>query len=333
MKTVFNSFLLEITDIRNHIEFIDNLKTDIIATSKSSAYSNSSSRKKYDYNAVIISLYGIVENNIEKFVMGYLEAIEKEVFIYNILDKKLIDNHFMLSIQLIKLRIEDRHQKFQHLKKEDILSQLNNCTNNVKGYRFNKEAFIINSGNLKHSRNIEIFKNINVDIDKEIKKFPEFSLKTDTLFNKLDDLVDRRNEVAHGGASDILDNSEITPIIDFIEIYLTKIYESLSIQIENETNRFKKEVFGILIERFKLCSSTILGIIEGVKFDLKIGDEIYIETSNKEILKSKIIDLRTFPNSDSITIKLDTEIKENQKFYAYKAKKTKESSYSIKVYK
>jgi len=315
MDLVFDSFKKEITEIRNHIKFIEDLKVDINSTCNSFIYSKSSSKKKYEYNSLIISLYGIVENYIELLIKSYLETLENNIIVYNSLDRQIIENHFNLSIQLISKIIEKKHIKYSQFKKEDVVLNLNNCITNSGNYQFNKDAFIINSGNLKHSKICDVFKNVVINLDTDLRTFDDFSLNTENNFIRIDELVQRRNEISHGNSSEILDNSEIIPYIDFIEKYITSIYTILKKKFENEYNHFLKEESYCLIEKYNIFSSSILGIIDGKKFDLVIGDIILVEKVSNQLFSTKIIEIKNFQHSTDITIKLDEKIKKNQKFY------------------
>lgn len=317
MDLIFSLFKNELIEIKNHLKFIENLNLDITSTSLNFEYSNSSSRKKYDYNSIIVSLYGIVESYIEKFIESYLIVIEKNVFYYNSLNKIIIESHFKQSIFLINKISEGKYQKYNKLKKEVVLNNLNNCLEEKRLYTFNKEAFVINTGNLKHKKICDIFKSLNINLDQEIRKQKGFDLKSENLFNKLDDLVDRRNEIAHGAISEIMDNSEIIPLIDFLENYFAAINSLLQKESTNEINCFKRDNFSLFIEKIKIYDGNILGVFEGAKFDLNKDSEILIEKSNNEVVSSNVIDFKQYANNDNISIKLDKKIKENYKFYIF----------------
>lgn len=317
MEFVFTEFKREIEQIRSHITFNENLKNDIKPESLNFQYSNSSSRKKYDYNSVIVSLYGILESYIEKIITSYLHSLEREIFTYNNLNNIIIESHFRQSISLINKISEGRYQKYNHIKKENVLDNLNNCIIGNKPYKINKEAFIINTGNLKHNKIAEILKNFDIKLNDEIKKQDGFNLESENLFNKLDELVDRRNEISHGAISIIMDNSEISPMVDFLENYFTAIKNLLFERKKNEVNLFKKANFSIALENTKIFDGNILGIFKGMGFGINPNSIIFIEKSENVIVLSSIQELKEFPESKDITIKLDKRLKEDYKYYIF----------------
>ncbi len=128
MDLVIDLLKNDLLELRNHIKFIEQLNVDILPTSNNYEYNKSSSKRKFDYSSVIISLYGLVENYIEKFCFEYTENIEKIIPSYDLLEAKFTDNHLNLSIELVKKITENKHLKFANINSENIinLSSINN---------------------------------------------------------------------------------------------------------------------------------------------------------------------------------------------------------------
>lgn len=122
MNLVLELLKKDILELRKHLNFIEHLKVDILNASENYEYSMSSSKRKFEYNSIIISLYGLVENYIEKFCFEYVEIIEKIIPAYNLLEPKFVENHFALSIQLVSKVIENKHTKFLNISKENIIN-------------------------------------------------------------------------------------------------------------------------------------------------------------------------------------------------------------------
>ena len=56
MRQIQNNFIQEIGEVENHLNFIEKLKDDINQESTNLDYYKSPSRKRFEYNSVIISL-------------------------------------------------------------------------------------------------------------------------------------------------------------------------------------------------------------------------------------------------------------------------------------
>jgi hypothetical protein len=134
------------------------------------------SRKKFEYKASIISLYGLLERYIEIWIHEYLGSLCKLIDSYARLDEKLQENHFDLSVKLIAIITSRENAKYQHLSKEIIINKLHKCISNSDKYSINPEAFTISSGNLKHKRIVSLAdkREIGVKVDCRIKENQSF---------------------------------------------------------------------------------------------------------------------------------------------------------------
>ena len=160
------------------------------------------------------------------------------------MDEKIRDNHFELSLKLINTITTREISKYPHLTKEDVLKKLNECIVNPSNYQINTEAFVLLSGNLKHNKIVELFKYLNLDLNNELLKNQDLNneigldritisqTSKNYLYNKINDLVERRNQIAHGSeVLDLLDISTLEPYIQFLAKYCQAIFEILFEQV------------------------------------------------------------------------------------------------------
>jgi RiboL-PSP-HEPN len=293
------------------------------------------SRKKFEYKASIISLYGLLERYIETWIHEYLGSLCKLIDSYGRLDEKLRENHFDLSVKLIAIITSRENAKYQHLSKEIIINKLHDCISNSDSYSINPEAFTIFSGNLKHKRIVSLFETINISLNSELKINKTLqlyfqserqisniaSLSTENLFNTIDDLVERRNQIVHGSdISDILDISALEPYLRFLEKYCQAVFEILGKEIikQESIHKLRKitkviNVFNNSILAFEIENKTI-----------RVGDSLIIETVDGDFCKTSILsiqlDNQSYPEIEivdkrQIGIKVDYRIKQNQSFY------------------
>lgn len=314
MDLVISQLTKDLADLRAHLNFIEHLKVDILPSSNNYEYSKSSIKRKFDYSSAVISLYGLIENYIEKFCFEYIESIEKKIPSYEFLDSKFTDNHFNLSIELIKKISEKKNLKYAHINKEKVIDNLNNCLTIKQPYKLNREAFTINTGNLKHSKICDTIGYLNIKINEKLKQTPSFNAHTENTFNKVDDLVQRRNEIAHGNVYNILDTTEIAPYVDFVEKYLLSIGEILENELDQLELIYKKNNKCILLNVTNTYGNKIIGIPNGKHHNFVIGDEIIIEKANNSMTSCAITDIKEFKNN-SVTLKLNQTIKLTHKFY------------------
>jgi hypothetical protein len=313
MDLVIDLLKNDLLELRNHIKFIEQLNLDLLQTSNNYEYNKSRSKRKFDYSSVIISLYGLVENYIERFCFEYTENIEKIIPSYDLLESKFTDNHFNLSIELVKKITENKHLKFANINRENIINKLSHCISIKTNYSLNKEAFTINTGNLKHSKICETIGFLNIKLEEKLRQINGFNIQTENAFNTIDDLVQRRNEISHGNIQDILDTTAIEPYIDFTENYLLSIgkvlqQELIKIDLQEKKNN------SIEISNMRFFSPKIVGIVNGAELDFKSGDILLVQKSFNTIETCQILEIRHFKNND-VTLKLGKNVKKTFKFY------------------
>ena len=313
LLTNFNIELSQIHEYIKHIEIVNTLsaiKTPELNHLELVPLINQNKvfykdKRAFEYKAVIISLYGILEKHIEIFIKEYLTSLSKIIIHYNDLNKTIINNHFNLSLNLIK---KTDYSKFNHLDKDNILNILNNCIKCPENYELNLDSFIISSnGNLKHEKICGLFSGINVKLDSLLKNSPSFSLSENSanVFNTIDELVDRRNDTAHGADNiDRLNNTELIVHIDFLEKYFTEIFNILKNELlQNEYQyQIKKEIYKEINILKKYKNNTIIGFYKE-NFNYQIGERVLIKTKDN-FTKDSIINFEEH-TENRITIEFE----------------------------
>lgn len=347
---LLESFQKELSQIKEYIKHIhevnklgsvEALDDDVFKSFKKHFISFDTDKKLFEYKAIIISLYGLLEKYIEIWVKEYLSELS-ELISYSNLPENIRNSHFELSMKLITMVVEGRWVKYNHLNKEEVLKKLSNCLEKPSMYSFNTEAFTMQSGNLTHKRIEEIFKTLDIQISKKLIKNTQLNLligisddrithtEGNILYAKINDLVERRNDIAHG--VEIIDNllglSEIEPYIEFFEKYCMAIFSILEEKnIENSTFEKYQEIN----QKCVLLNKSII-VFAMENYEIRIKDWIIIETSANRFYKKQIQSLGKDNRNDytelqiaqqtDIAIKIDNgeqlPINGNCKFYIKK---------------
>lgn len=326
-KYLVEEFQKELTQIKEyikHIQQVNNLNgidipnEPVFQEFKTHFVSFERDKKTFEYKAIVISLYGLLEKYIELWIKEYLRNLSTLVA-YDNLSESIRDKHFELSMKLISIIMEGRYAKYSKLRKEDIFKKLNNCIENSKSYELNLDAFTMQTGNLMHNRIEEMFKAIDIIISKDLIRNTELvtliglsldkiqNTESKVLFGEINELVDRRNTIAHGGKiDDLLELSALEPYTEFLEKYCIAIFSVLEEKnIENSTIEKYQKVSckGVFSKR------TVIGLsIEN--HTIKIGDWIIIETAhegNKHFYKKKVISLGKDGKNDYEELKIEEQ--------------------------
>ncbi|MDX9883477.1 MAG: MAE_28990/MAE_18760 family HEPN-like nuclease [Prolixibacteraceae bacterium] len=228
MESIQNQFIEELNQLEQLIEFFD-IEQEILKIESpketkviefKEKYSTFYSQKRiFNYNTLIISLYGFFEKFIENILIQYIDKVNSIFQLYNKLPEIILRNHFKLSIDLLDKIQSPRYSG--PLNKEVIIQRLHECININENFQLNKEAFSQHSANFRLQVLDDIFGRVGIEsLSTILKKNEKFStyikakyelseineLTSDEIFSLLNDLAERRNEVAHGVPSEILSN-------------------------------------------------------------------------------------------------------------------------------
>ncbi len=342
----FNNEISTIAEYIKHIQLINEIEkqhrgsSDAILTEFTThLYSFRNEKKLFEYKSIVVSLYGILEKYINIWLQEHISNLPLIFLKPELLPEKISSKHFDLSIKLISLIRENRYAKLEDLDAMDILAKLNACTQKVSPYELNNEAFSPSSGNLKHSTIVDALGTIDIKLTAKLKVHTRFSsyLKTifgtaiegkgNELFKKIDDLVIRRNEIAHGAEiTSTLSLNEFYDYMMFLTNYGTAIFEIINEkELEYETlfsYSLIDQVKGVFAQGSVLC-------FEAFNLKVKVGDEIIVKDHTGSYFKKKIITIKkekTFYKTMNIAeneklnigVNLGSGITKKQSFYIKK---------------
>ena len=340
MKTPISSFINEIGHVREYIKHIELVNK--MASDKNNIYFNDFNahlqkfrveKKLFEYKSITISLYGILEKNVSIWVLEHASSLESTISSYESIPDSIKKKHFNLSVKLISLISEGRHSKYEELDKELVLKKLSNCIADPNNFNLNSEAFTPMSGNLKHSKIVDAFRPLDIDLNEKLKnddKFVDFLErnfgkniinKGDELYFLIDELVSRRNDIAHGRDIDnILNITEFDDYMRFLEEYgnaIFRIIEEKEIEYEANFNFTRVENIKGVFKHKILC-------FEIEDTTLNLGDPIIVKTPSNHYIKKYILGIQV-KNKDqnSITtvgkidvgVELENGLTDKQLFY------------------
>jgi hypothetical protein len=203
------------------------------------AHFRSSNRKaQYEYNTIVVSLYGHFERFIEELVVEYVKRAAALYTAFDELPDSIKANHLVLSLDLVRKAESRRYSGV--IRVDELIARVNSCFASPAAYELNVRAFAQHTANVRQEviahmcgrcgigdlgpalRSAEPFVEFlkREDQDRDVARYME--LQDSVLFFRLEDLADRRNDVSHGsGGADILSREIVRSYIDFIEAYAT----------------------------------------------------------------------------------------------------------------
>lgn len=255
---------------------------------------NNTNNKRFEYNTLIVSLYGFFEQYIESVIRLYLGQLNKIIPKYNNMPESILKNQIDLSIKLIAPSEQARYRGT--ITTHRLISNLHSCLNNNSDYCVNVEAFSHHNANFRANNIQEIFARIGIGniTDRALKcpsylRYLSITYPEDRIYLEnpqikkralsfMDELADRRNEVAHGvPTDDILSNELILERINFFDAYCRAIFDI----VNSELLAHKLKLFGKKLGKpIKIINKNIICILVNNQH-LSLGDEIIAEPSNK----------------------------------------------------
>jgi hypothetical protein len=240
----------------------------------------------YDRSAVVTRLYAIYERFVEDLISDWLRLLPDLVPCYSDLDEKIQNTH---REGIGRLLIDIKKNRFQHLSIEQVVRGLSCGITDIGKYDLLPEAFLLQEQNLRKEVLETILKNAGLDEawkwiinHKEIKCFiDEVRDNQNTAERELKQLVDYRNEAAHGSVDEILGKQELLELSDFVEALCKSLtdlvtYNIILLQAKQEVVR----EIGKITEWFKKPQA---GIAKVKEVTLTVGESVFLVLVNDRL--------------------------------------------------
>ena len=297
-----------------------------------------SCKKIIDYHAVIISLYGAFESFVESICTSYLKRLNEIIPTYESFPDKIKENHIIFSSELI---LELHKSKYSSLDQLNIIKNMYDCVNSQSPFRINCEAFIMHNTNLRPAVLNEIFTRIGINgICNQIKNTDLFrdyyakkndinseqtasvisKLDLDELFIKINDLIEKRNLVAHSWIDETVDLNIIKEdYVAFFEVFCNALYHLLEESISGFEVLFKGKKITIvrIFNKCILCFNNDNAAIRiGGKILIKKTDSSYTYGFIESIEHNhqRIENVRDTENID-IGVKISSKAKDSYEYF------------------
>lgn len=296
-------------------------------------------KKRLDYSCIIITLYSLFEQFIESLLKSYVKNLNNIVPKYKDMPDSIIKHHLGLSCDLMNRLDQSPYQGIVTI--EQIIGNLHSCLGDTNEFRINTAAFTQHTANLRsvtlqtmftcvgihnllkvtleNSNFVDYLKHEHPGID--LKHFRENEQFRARVLFYLDDLVTRRNEVAHRIPDNILQNDLLLNYISFFEFYSRALYEISY----NQILPYLVEHHGIKLGNpFKVLKQGAVAGLEIKNTIVRLSDCIIAKPANvnSPYLMSKVERLEVnhqerqqVEPGEKTGIQISFKAKENQTFF------------------
>ena len=297
------------------------------------------SHRKFDYCSVIISLYGLFERFMEDSISLTVKEFTKIAASYSDMPDDIRKNNLIFTLEFLLNKYNNAHTENSAV----IIESLHKCLSGQPDFSVLDKAFYSHNTNfwmksIKKSLSDSGIKNIEDKLlrtpsmqDYLIYKYPDLDTKGakdqfKEIFDYVDELASRRNEVAHGNASDIIRIEDISnDWILFFQYFAFSIFEVIRSEIINHTLTMSGFACGPPIKVYRrnivcfdpIASSFGLGDIlvarsgeENQPTTASTISSIQINSLNKDFITQK--------NTEAFALKAGVGYSRNQEFFILK---------------
>lgn len=241
MRSVLDELHAQIHLARDLVVSIAPVREALLSNADSRVQQYLSIRRRFDYSAFIIAVYASFEKFAEDLVDSYV-SLEASRVAYSSLPEKLQKKHLFRTADMLA-RGRVGFGRYVETTKLALVQNLLECLEDKTGYKLNKPAVIAHDNNLRIDELDKLFAPAGIeDVSSKVRKcsqltqwfakvnhhsVPEGSgIPQQILDERVRDLVDRRNLIAHRGGNpdDLLGPDDMDELLDFVEALSSALF-------------------------------------------------------------------------------------------------------------
>lgn len=193
--------------------------------------------RQAQYAMQLILLYGAFERLIEGLLVGTLTTLNQLVPTYLELPERIRDNHRRKSIDALRDDVWLARSN-DPLLPAKLIECLHSCEARASNYRLNSLVYGRHSANYRRALIDDAFREIGVDhfltlttATAEFRRYlaaePRERGLLDAELGAIDDLAERRNEIAHGSPAQLLTRDQMVEYVLFFNAFASSAYSVL----------------------------------------------------------------------------------------------------------
>lgn len=321
MQNAFFVFKTNIDILRTHLHGSEQLE-DIIQSYYNCPYemkfhekmteyikyfqTNHTHKKLIDYSSAVISLYGFFEQYISKLIESYINIINALIINYSDHSEVFRNHHAELTYELIK-HIKHKHYKGL-LNESTVVYDLNSCLNINFGYKLTPEAFSRHTANYRNEVVKQMMERMGISdviakiqLDKDFCSYADqISYSVKDLCEMINELAERRNQIAHGLPSNIISTSKLVEMLDGVFYYGSSLLNILTSHC-TELLITSYPMKYTLYSKFKnIYPSKKVVCLYVENLTIEIGDTLYFKNTDNYYFEAKIINIHHIVDTISI---------------------------------
>lgn len=241
MRSTLDELVTELAELKALVESIGPVNAALVGHNNTVVQQYVSIRRRFDYAAFAVALYASFEKFVENLIKTYVRFESRRVE-YAALPQRLTEKHLIGTAELLRRgRLgEGRYTDMSHL---DVIKNLFDCLSGANPYSLNEAVIIAHDANLRASVVDDVFGAIGFEnicgrachADALVAWYcdlqgletpPQDVVKRKVIEERLNDIVERRNQVTHRGGNpdNLLGYEDMCEAVAFIESLARSIF-------------------------------------------------------------------------------------------------------------
>lgn len=241
MRSTLDQLIAEMVELKTLVASVEPVNLALAGHPDAVVQRYVSVRRRFDYAAFAVALYASFENFVESLVASYIRLESRRVG-YKHLPRKLTNKHLSGTAELLWRRRlgEGRYVGMSEL---GVVKNLFDCLSGITPYTLNEAVVIAHDANLRAGEIDSVFGAVGIEgiCDRAccadailtwycsaqgLDRPPQGGVKRTVIEERLKDIVERRNQVAHRGGNpdNLLGVKAMNDAIAFIESLSTSLF-------------------------------------------------------------------------------------------------------------
>lgn len=241
MRSTLYEIEKELSELRALVESIAPVNSVLVGHQDSLVREYVQIRRRFDYAAFVVALYASFETFIENLVAASARLQARRVQYAN-LPPKLVKKHLSRTVEILS-RGRIGEGRYEGLTELAVVKNLFECLNGNTPYQLNEAAVVAHDSNLRAAEIDTLFAAVGIDQmcdrvrradallnwyceTKDLIRPPEEGVPAAIVEERLKDIVERRNQVAHRGGNPVslLGADEMTDALGFVAAFAKSIF-------------------------------------------------------------------------------------------------------------
>ncbi|MEQ9358003.1 MAE_28990/MAE_18760 family HEPN-like nuclease [Coleofasciculus sp. G3-WIS-01] len=285
----------------------------------------------YDHCAVVTRLYAIYERFVEDLIREWIQLLPDLFPVYADLGDRICNTH---RVGVARLLLDITKNRFGHLSVEEVIRGLfYGASGTGEKYELLPDAFLLHEQNLRKNTLDKLFADAGisqawswVEKHRKIKYFvEEIRGSENTAEGELNELIDYRNDAAHGAFIDtILSSNALLELCDFVEALCQALAELVTCQIiEQQTSTGQAQEIGRITKWLKKRQAAVAKVEEttlSVGTSVFLMGEAYCQLARIQSIRINDADQESVQTISGMEVglKFDVEARNNLRLYVVK---------------